>query len=79
MSDYQKCLDRLYKTTTTNASTGITRKQAYDKMQELVDLYGEMVNYPYKLEAEVERLRAENDKLEEELYEYQHGKETNKG
>ena len=38
MLDYQDCLDRLYYTTTTNAS-GITRKQAYDKLRELIDFY----------------------------------------
>lgn len=68
MESYQDCLDRLYYTTTTDAGTGLTRKDAYKKLQDLVDMYNDTVNYPTKLESEVERLLKENERLESLLY-----------
>lgn len=66
MLDYKECLDRLYHTITTDAS-GITRKEAYDKLLELIDYYHQAEEYAEKAEHTIEELSNEIDRLHEQL------------
>ena len=62
MNEYQECLDRLYYTTTTNAS-GITRKEAYKKLQELITYKEEAEEYATKAEETFAELEEERNYL----------------
>lgn len=61
-NSYQECLDRLYHTTTTNAC-GITRKEAYLKLQELITYKEEAEEYASRAEKTFSDMDAERDFL----------------